>query len=106
MANKQFELFNIPNPCIGVCQSNSKGYCVGCLRSRDERFNWHLKTPQEQRKIIQLLARRKARIAQQLRANKHALDEAQTSASASPQGSLFDQQDLTDKPDYKNKGSK
>lgn len=100
MSAKQFELFNIPNPCVGVCQSNSKGYCIGCLRSRDERFNWHLKTQQEQRKIIQLLARRKARIAQQLRANNAGIDDA--AATTSPQASLFDQPDL---PDNKNKGS-
>lgn len=103
MPAKQFELFNIPNPCVGICQSNSKGYCIGCLRSRDERFNWHLKTPQEQRKIIQLLARRKARIAQQVRADNHGSAEAFNADETSSQGSLFAPPEM---PTNKNKGSK
>jgi len=36
----QIEMFEIDNPCIGVCQSNKKGYCFGCLRSREERQLW------------------------------------------------------------------
>ena len=37
---EQLEFFAIPSPCIGVCQTDAKGYCKGCLRNRDERFNW------------------------------------------------------------------
>ncbi|WP_149027440.1 DUF1289 domain-containing protein [Shewanella psychrophila] len=37
---EQLEFFEIPSPCIGVCQTDARGYCKGCLRSRDERFNW------------------------------------------------------------------
>jgi len=37
---EQLEFFSIPSPCIGVCQANSKGYCKGCLRSREERLYW------------------------------------------------------------------
>lgn len=58
----QLELFDIPNPCIGVCQSNNRGYCLGCLRSRDERFNWHLKPISERSNILRLLAQRRARL--------------------------------------------
>ncbi|MBB1388123.1 DUF1289 domain-containing protein, partial [Shewanella sp. SG44-6] len=36
----QLNFFSIPSPCIGVCQSDVKGYCIGCLRGRTERFNW------------------------------------------------------------------
>ncbi|OZB37850.1 MAG: oxidoreductase, partial [Alishewanella sp. 34-51-39] len=25
----QLELFELPNPCIGVCESNQRGYCKG-----------------------------------------------------------------------------
>lgn len=88
MSGKQIELFSIANPCVGVCQSNPRGYCIGCFRSREERFNWHLKTAQEQRKIIQLLAQRKSRIMQQLNA-KHALGDEQN-APAPIQTSLFE----------------
>jgi predicted Fe-S protein YdhL (DUF1289 family) len=58
----QLELFDLPNPCIGVCQSNSRGYCMGCLRSRDERFNWHQKPVEERARILKLLAQRRARL--------------------------------------------
>ena len=37
---EQLEFFEISSPCIGVCQTDARGYCKGCLRSRDERFNW------------------------------------------------------------------
>jgi hypothetical protein len=57
----QLELFDLPNPCIGVCQSNNRGYCVGCLRSRDERFNWHQKPVAERARILKLLEQRRAR---------------------------------------------
>ncbi|WP_092790267.1 DUF1289 domain-containing protein [Rheinheimera pacifica] len=58
----QLELFELPNPCIGVCQSNSRGYCIGCLRSRDERFNWHAKPVEERAHILKLLSQRRARL--------------------------------------------
>ncbi len=57
----QLELFDLPNPCIGVCQSNNRGYCIGCLRSRDERFNWHQKPAAERARILKLLEQRRAR---------------------------------------------
>lgn len=37
---QQLEFFTIPSPCRGICQSDSRGYCLGCLRSREERFRW------------------------------------------------------------------
>ncbi|MEH8017114.1 DUF1289 domain-containing protein [Rheinheimera muenzenbergensis] len=58
----QLELFDLPNPCIGVCQSNSRGYCIGCLRSREERFNWHGKPVAERTHILKLLTQRRARL--------------------------------------------
>ncbi|MEW5682541.1 MAG: DUF1289 domain-containing protein [Pseudomonadota bacterium] len=58
----QLELFDLPNPCVGVCQSNSRGYCMGCLRSREERFNWHQKPVEERAHILKLLAQRRARL--------------------------------------------
>jgi len=60
--NQQFELFEIANPCIGLCQSNKKGYCFGCLRSRTERQLWHDMTTEQQREVLRLIARRKLRI--------------------------------------------
>lgn len=60
----QLELFDLPNPCIGVCESNQRGYCKGCLRSRDERFNWHQKPAAERARILKLLSQRRARLQQ------------------------------------------
>ncbi|WP_233009121.1 DUF1289 domain-containing protein [Rheinheimera faecalis] len=57
----QLELFDLPNPCIGVCENNSRGYCLGCLRSRDERFNWHNKPVEERSRILKLLENRRIR---------------------------------------------
>lgn len=60
--NPQFELLEIDNPCIGICQSNKKGYCFGCLRSRPERQFWHEMTTEQRREVLRLIVRRKLRI--------------------------------------------
>ena len=60
--NEQIELFDIDNPCIGVCTSNKKGYCFGCLRSRAERQRWHHMTTEQQREVLRLIVGRKLRI--------------------------------------------
>ncbi|WP_201613072.1 DUF1289 domain-containing protein [Psychrobacter immobilis] len=62
--NQQFELFEIANPCIGVCQSNKKGYCFGCLRNRTERQLWHEMTTEQRREVLRLISGRKLRIEQ------------------------------------------
>ena len=61
---QQFELFEIANPCIGVCRSNKKGYCFGCLRSRTERQRWHDMTTEQQREVLRLIVGRRQRIEQ------------------------------------------
>ncbi|WP_201617334.1 DUF1289 domain-containing protein [Psychrobacter immobilis] len=62
--NQQFELFEIANPCIGVCTSNKKGYCFGCLRSRPERQLWLNMTNEQRREVLRLIVGRKQRIEQ------------------------------------------
>lgn len=62
--SQQFELFEIANPCIGVCQSNKKCYCFGCLRSRTERQLWHDMTIEQRREVLRLIVGRKLRIEQ------------------------------------------
>lgn len=60
----QLELFIIDNPCIGVCQSNKYGYCIGCLRSREERQTWYqMSDTQKHRVLRRLLLRRNKLIA-------------------------------------------
>jgi len=43
----------VPNPCIGHCQQDSKGLCLGCGRTREERYLWYQLTDIEQREILQ-----------------------------------------------------
>ena len=62
--NQQIELFEIANPCIGVCRSNKNGYCFGCLRSRPERHLWHDMTTEQKREVLRLVSGRKMRIEQ------------------------------------------
>ena len=58
---EQLELFPIPSPCIGYCETDNKGYCLGCFRSREERFQWLKYSPAQQCEIIRLCRQRKYR---------------------------------------------
>ena len=58
---EQLSFFAVPSPCIGVCQSDSRGYCVGCLRNRDERFNWMSYSELQKQDVIRLCLQRKRR---------------------------------------------
>ena len=69
---EQIEFFEIPSPCIGVCQANQKGYCLGCYRSREERFNWNSLTLAQKHKVVKLCQQRKRRHKQKLSASKGA----------------------------------
>ncbi|AXY02330.1 DUF1289 domain-containing protein [Vibrio alfacsensis] len=55
---EQLEFFNVPSPCVGVCTSDEKGYCKGCMRKREERFNWLSFTPAQQLHVIKLCRQR------------------------------------------------
>lgn len=51
---EQLEFFDIPSPCINVCQSNAKGYCMGCFRTRDERFYWQQLSNSQKREVLRV----------------------------------------------------
>lgn len=70
----QLELFHIPSPCIGVCEVNSKGYCKGCFRSREERLYWLQLTDERKRDVLRLCQLRKARV-QKAREDTQALPD-------------------------------
>lgn len=56
----QLEFFDVPSPCIGICQSDDKGYCMGCFRTRDERQGWiNLDSDNKQKVIKRCLSRKK-----------------------------------------------
>ncbi|MGK0445546.1 MAG: putative Fe-S protein YdhL (DUF1289 family) [Bermanella sp.] len=67
---QQVELFPVPNPCVGVCQSNAKGYCMGCLRSRIERQKWNDLMPAEKMRVLDLCELRKQKIAAIIKAQQ------------------------------------
>ena len=67
---QQVELFPVPNPCVGVCQSNAKGYCMGCLRSRVERQKWNDLMPAEKMRLLDSCALRKEKIAAIIKAQQ------------------------------------
>jgi predicted Fe-S protein YdhL (DUF1289 family) len=55
----QIEMFDVPSPCIEVCQSGKRGYCLGCYRSREERLYWNQVDDATKRHIIKACYRRK-----------------------------------------------
>mgnify|MGYP005812403027 FL=1 len=80
---QQIEIFDIPNPCKGICLVNNRGYCKGCYRSRDERFSWNSLTNSQKKKVLSLCQQRYKRYLQQK--NK----VAQSSPQADQQGFDF-----------------
>lgn len=50
---EQCEGMDIPNPCIGVCEMDRRGYCRGCLRSREERYRWLSYSVAEKQQVMQ-----------------------------------------------------
>jgi predicted Fe-S protein YdhL (DUF1289 family) len=57
----QLEFFDVPSPCVGVCESDKKGYCLGCMRTRDERKDWINLDNDNKQKIIKRCIQRKKR---------------------------------------------
>ena len=57
-----FDIDNIASPCVGICQSGPRGYCKGCLRSREERFYWEHLKEQQKIKVLSLCEMRKKKL--------------------------------------------
>ncbi|WP_251000612.1 DUF1289 domain-containing protein [Escherichia coli] len=64
---EQLEFFPVQSPCRGICQSDERGFCRGCFRSRDERFNWNKMSDGEKQEVLRLC---RQRLMRKLRANK------------------------------------
>ncbi|MCU4674278.1 DUF1289 domain-containing protein [Catenovulum sp. 2E275] len=60
--DKLFELEEIDSPCIGVCESGARGYCKGCLRSREERQYWYQLSTEQKIKVISLCQLRQKKL--------------------------------------------
>ncbi|MDT0174956.1 DUF1289 domain-containing protein [Pantoea sp. RRHST58] len=59
---EQLEFFPVPSPCRGICQVDARGYCLGCLRSREERFNWMKFSDAQKRDVLRLCYQRRLRL--------------------------------------------
>lgn len=55
---EQLEFFPILSPCRGICQSDERGFCRGCMRSRDERFNWQQMNDTQKQEVLRLCRQR------------------------------------------------
>ncbi|TBL82156.1 DUF1289 domain-containing protein [Hafnia alvei] len=55
---QQLEFFEIPSPCRGICQADERGYCRGCMRSREERFGWMKLSDPQKRDVLRLCRQR------------------------------------------------
>ncbi|WP_142804181.1 DUF1289 domain-containing protein [Tepidiphilus sp. J10] len=70
----------VASPCIGVCRLDEQaGWCVGCLRTREEIARWRDADETERRRILAAVARRRAALGER-EANSQALD-AQSGAA-------------------------
>lgn len=81
---EQLEFFTVPNPCVGVCTVDEKGYCRGCMRKREERFQWLEMTPAQQLHVIKLCRQRYLRKLRQGNAPSSTPPDGET-----PQQELF-----------------
>ncbi|TLU64910.1 DUF1289 domain-containing protein [Thalassotalea litorea] len=93
MKDLQLEFFEIPSPCRGVCESDNRGYCQGCFRTRDERFGWLNLTNSEKQRVIKLCLQRERR------RNQPQKLEQESAAPEPIQASLLDapSRDILDK---------
>jgi len=49
------------NPCLGICQSDAKGYCIGCYRTQDEREKWYTESVEWREQTLKELSLRETR---------------------------------------------
>lgn len=64
---EQLEFFPVQSPCREICQSDERGYCRGCLRSREERFAWQTMSDVQKQDVLRLC---RQRLLRKLRATK------------------------------------
>ncbi|WP_104399423.1 DUF1289 domain-containing protein [Vibrio penaeicida] len=83
---EQLEFFNVPSPCVRVCTVDERGYCQGCMRNRQERFDWLNMTPTQQLHVIKLCRQRYRRKMMKQRKEEQTLSRLD---NQDPQQSLF-----------------
>ncbi|MBS0847474.1 DUF1289 domain-containing protein [Citrobacter sp. JGM124] len=70
--SEQLEFFPLQSPCRGICQSDDRGFCRGCFRSREERFNWQTMNDGQKQEVLRLC---RSRLLRKLRGAKTRQDE-------------------------------
>ena len=70
---EQLEFFPVQSPCRGICQTDERGYCRGCFRSREERFNWQTMSDAQKQEVLRLC---RQRLLRKIRAHKTDRDAA------------------------------
>jgi predicted Fe-S protein YdhL (DUF1289 family) len=93
----QGELFHTPNPCRSICTVNTKGFCKGCFRSREERFHWNEFTEYQKHLVVQLCQVREKRVEAARR--KKLLQEAQAREQQKAQFDLFGEATVYEEPE-------
>ncbi|GEM79518.1 DUF1289 domain-containing protein [Vibrio superstes] len=83
---EQLDFFDVPSPCIGVCSSDERGYCKGCMRNRDERFEWQTMSPNKKKHVIKLCRQRYRR----KMLNNPSSPKTTVTEPTNPQADLFD----------------
>ena len=98
----QLEFFDVPSPCIGICQSDDKGQCLGCFRTRDERQSWTTLTSDDKQKVIKRCLQRKKRKDGKIKAKviEQEIDVEQPSLLDPPAKKLLDNSSDLDFGDF------
>lgn len=55
MAN---EHANSTNPCVGICAVDENGFCVGCLRTDEERMQWYNESSDWRESVLKEIKKR------------------------------------------------
>ena len=42
----------ISSPCIGICRLDTRGYCIGCLRTGEEIARWRAMDESERQRYM------------------------------------------------------
>lgn len=88
---EQLEFFAVPSPCVGVCSVDDKGYCNGCMRKREERFQWLTYSSAQQLHIIKLCQQRYRRKVMRKTQSEQPKQDVQSMSAENetPQSELF-----------------
>jgi len=53
---------NNTNPCIGICAVDENGWCIGCLRTSDERSVWYIESNEWRESVLTEIEKREEKM--------------------------------------------